>query len=162
MASIPPPSDTHSRSNRPNHHHHHEYQYKQSIYMGDCGMHPREVHAILGKLMFEWQGHDYRLLDHNCCVFSRVFVEKLGVGPVPMWLNRLGRTGATLSAAHTAVVEGWHSLTDQDHEEADATHELLAKHDRDSLQDALPVGSPPARFITRHPEEEAAYGHARV
>lgn len=44
-------------------------QYKQSIYMGDCGMEPREVHDILATLMDEWKGHEYRLLDHNCCTF---------------------------------------------------------------------------------------------
>merc|ERR1719191_1919491 len=47
-----------------------------------------------------WGGKSYDLVRRNCCSFANEFCEKLGVGPIPGWVNRLAQVGAsTLLAA---------------------------------------------------------------
>ena len=138
------------------------HTYKQSIYMGDCKKHPQEVKNILMRLMEEWQAHDYNLLRRNCCSFSRTFVEELGVGPVPGWLNRLARTGAALSNAQMELVHEFHHLTDRHHEETQDVVRVLANHHHDSINQLLPVGAPPPLITTVDPEVEMAHIHVDV
>lgn len=70
--------------------------YRESIVMGDTKLNPKEVGAVLEKMMEEWPGTDYNLLRKNCVIFSDTFCQKIGVGNVPPWVTNLAGAGATL------------------------------------------------------------------
>merc|ERR1712032_982970 len=50
----------------------------------------------IAQLKQEWIGTEYDLLRHNCCVFSNILCEKLGVGSIPSWVTNLAAAGATV------------------------------------------------------------------
>ena len=73
------------------------HAYRESVYLGDCGLAKEQVQLILGGLKAGWMGPTYDLLRKNCCSFSREFALELGVGEVPAWIDRLAKWGAALS-----------------------------------------------------------------
>jgi len=38
-----------------------------------------------------WFGDDYRMFNHNCCSFAAELVHRLGVQPIPSWVDRFSR-----------------------------------------------------------------------
>jgi len=53
-----------------------------------------EVAALLVRLAAAWPGADYDLIHHNCCDFANALCEELGVGRIPGWIDRFGRTAS--------------------------------------------------------------------
>uniref|UniRef100_A0A7S3K2U1 PPPDE domain-containing protein n=1 Tax=Aureoumbra lagunensis TaxID=44058 RepID=A0A7S3K2U1_9STRA len=70
--------------------------YRESVYLGDCGLGALEIKSMLKLLRREWMGPDYDLLRKNCNNFTTVFSNALGLGDIPKWCNRLARLGASL------------------------------------------------------------------
>mmetsp|Transcript_75924 Transcript_75924/g.180477 ORF Transcript_75924/g.180477 Transcript_75924/m.180477 type:complete len:548 (-) Transcript_75924:103-1746(-) len=68
-----------------------EHIYRCSICLGDTKLTQREVATVLHQMCQRWRGKDYELLDKNCCRFSSEFCERLGVGPMPYFLDRFAR-----------------------------------------------------------------------
>ncbi|CAJ1412923.1 unnamed protein product [Effrenium voratum] len=66
--------------------------YECSVYVGTTAKTRQEVAEILQAMCSQWRGRDYDVLSHNCCSFGRRFVEELGVGPMPLWVDRFART----------------------------------------------------------------------
>lgn len=64
--------------------------------MGKTRMSKKEVDALIGRLMREWPGRRYDILEHNCCHFSAELCRRLGVGSLPDWVTSLARVGADL------------------------------------------------------------------
>ncbi|CAE7670784.1 unnamed protein product [Symbiodinium microadriaticum] len=81
--------------------------YECSVYVGSTVKSQMEVADILHTLCQEWRGQDYDVLSHNCCSFGRRFVEALGVGPMPDWVDRFART---LHGARAGLQAGGHAL----------------------------------------------------
>ena len=88
------------------------HTYRESIYLGDCGLKIEEVQKILDEMKPEWMGPTYNLLRKNCCSFSNAFAQKLGVGEIPKWVHHLADVGAALDDDVKAVVHGLHSIED--------------------------------------------------
>lgn len=73
----------------------HEYHvFNQSVNMGKTSLEPAEIHAILREMAPSWKAMSYDLMRKNCCTFADDFCRKLGVGPLPGWVNRLAQVGA--------------------------------------------------------------------
>ena len=66
--------------------------YECSVFVGATAKNQEEVAQVLFRLCQEWPGRNYDVLSHNCCSFGRKFVENLGVGPMPLWIDRFART----------------------------------------------------------------------
>ena len=75
------------------------HTYRESVYLGDCGLAKEQVQLILGGLKAGWMGPTYDLLRKNCCSFSRELALELGVGEVPSWIDRLAKWGTSLDNA---------------------------------------------------------------
>eukprot|EP00929_Paragymnodinium_shiwhaense_P051405 TRINITY_DN25874_c1_g1_i1.p1 TRINITY_DN25874_c1_g1~~TRINITY_DN25874_c1_g1_i1.p1 ORF type:complete len:847 (-),score=166.16 TRINITY_DN25874_c1_g1_i1:157-2697(-) len=65
--------------------------YRCSIYLGRTELSQLEVAEVLHGFCRSWRGGEYDLLEHNCCSFAAEFSERLGVGPMPAWVDRLAR-----------------------------------------------------------------------
>lgn len=66
--------------------------YECSVFVGATAKDPEQAAEVLFRLCQEWHGRNYDVLSHNCCSFGRRFVEELGVGPMPLWIDRFART----------------------------------------------------------------------
>lgn len=73
----------------------HEYHvFNQSVHMGNTRLEPAEVQQILRDMAPIWGAGAYDLMRKNCCTFADDFCRRLGVGPLPAWVNRLAQVGA--------------------------------------------------------------------
>lgn len=79
------------------------HEFRESIFLGDCQKEPRELAEILHSMKAEWMGRSYDLLDRNCCHFSDALAQKLGVGEIPHWVNRLAHIGSQLRHAKESL-----------------------------------------------------------
>lgn len=87
----------------------HEYHvFNQSVPMGRTRLDPPEVQAILREMAPIWKAVSYDLIRKNCCTFADAFCKRLGVEPLPGWVNRLAQVGAgaLLAVQHVAVSLG--------------------------------------------------------
>lgn len=82
------------------------HAFRESISMGETRMSKKEVDKLIFKLMMDWPGSDYDLLQHNCCHFTDHFCRQLGVGPVPPWITSLADAGAKLRSGVKGAVGG--------------------------------------------------------
>ncbi|KAH8056698.1 Lys63-specific deubiquitinase [Aureococcus anophagefferens] len=62
------------------------HTYRESIYLGDCGLTRRQTLAILHRMAADWMAPTYNLLLKNCCFFCKEFALELGVGTIPGWV----------------------------------------------------------------------------
>uniref|UniRef100_A0A061QLQ2 Pppde thiol peptidase family isoform 1 n=1 Tax=Tetraselmis sp. GSL018 TaxID=582737 RepID=A0A061QLQ2_9CHLO len=70
-----------------------QYTYRETVPLGRTKYCQREVNRLLRQMRDEWQGDSYDLLSRNCCHFCEEFCKRLGLEPLPRWLNRFA-TGA--------------------------------------------------------------------
>lgn len=70
-----------------------QHTYRATVEMGVTKLGEQEVDEVLERLMAQWPGADYDLIHHNCLDFATMFCEELGVGRIPGWVDRFGRTG---------------------------------------------------------------------
>lgn len=75
------------------------HSFKESILLGVTSFSEAQVAAAIEQMSLEWQGTDYNLLNRNCCSFSDAFAQKLGVGPIPKWVNRFAGIGDSIVQA---------------------------------------------------------------
>lgn len=84
----------------------HEYHvFNQSVAMGTTRLQPVEVQQILRDMAPIWGAKSYDLMRKNCCTFADEFCRKLGVGPLPAWVNRLAHVGANTLFRAQQIVE---------------------------------------------------------
>jgi len=90
--------------------------YRESIPMGRTQMSKQEVDALIRKLMREWPGPTYDILEHNCCHFSNELCNRLGVGSLPEWVTSLADVGAELrnlpQAFQNLAINGMEAILD--------------------------------------------------
>lgn len=72
------------------------HQFRGSLLLGTTNLSRSATHRIIKELAREWQGSSYHPLRRNCCHFAQNLAETLGVGPLPDWVGRLGRTCESL------------------------------------------------------------------
>mmetsp|Transcript_18525 Transcript_18525/g.36347 ORF Transcript_18525/g.36347 Transcript_18525/m.36347 type:complete len:246 (-) Transcript_18525:188-925(-) len=71
-------------------------EFRESLCQGETSLSEEEVDRLISELKAEWIGTEYDLLSHNCCSFSNLFCEKLGVSALPSWVTNLAQAGATV------------------------------------------------------------------
>jgi len=81
-----------------------EHTYRESVSMGETMLSRREVRDLLKSL--EWPGLEYDLLRHNCCHWCDEFCKRLGVGPIPAWVNQLAGEVASLDDGMKKIDDG--------------------------------------------------------
>mmetsp|Transcript_15440 Transcript_15440/g.50761 ORF Transcript_15440/g.50761 Transcript_15440/m.50761 type:complete len:218 (-) Transcript_15440:48-701(-) len=80
------------------------YTYRESITLGVTAISYAQVRAIVERMTYEWMGDSYDLLAKNCNHFCDSFAEELGVGPIPLWVNRLANTGDAVVEASASLL----------------------------------------------------------
>lgn len=92
-----------------------DHAFRETLSMGYTSLSPRQVLQILEEMKVEWKGCTYNVLSRNCHSFSDVFCRRLGVAPLPTWVNDLADTGAQtvdfLDSADSGY-DGGHALVD--------------------------------------------------
>jgi hypothetical protein len=63
------------------------HKFRESLPIGVTFMKIWQVEALLHQMGKEWQGEAYHLMWKNCCHFSDDLCQRLGVGPIPDWVN---------------------------------------------------------------------------
>jgi hypothetical protein len=66
-----------------------DHVYRCSIVLGKTTMVQwvTELHIMCQS----WFGSDYSMFTHNCCCFAAELVQRLGIGPIPPWVDRFSR-----------------------------------------------------------------------
>lgn len=81
--------------------------YRETIRMGKTNLDPEGVVRLISEMMDKWRGVTYDFFQRNCCSFCNELCQRLGVGPIPDWVERLakaaGRTLQVLEEAATAL-----------------------------------------------------------
>jgi len=79
-------------------------------------MSQKDVDALIKKLMREWPGARYDILQRNCCHFSNELCKRLGVGSLPDWVTSLAGIGADLrnlpQAVEDLAINGMEAIVD--------------------------------------------------
>lgn len=80
--------------------------FRESVYLGDCGLSRLEVGKVLQGMRDDWQGASYDLLHKNCCSFANSFVKAIGISQgIPKRVDRFARIAASLDVkAQTAYL----------------------------------------------------------
>lgn len=65
--------------------------YQCSIFMGKTEWDEEDFASMLHELAQDWVGCRYDLLAYNCCGFASALCERLGVGKLPQWVDRVPR-----------------------------------------------------------------------
>jgi len=88
-----------------------DHIYRCGVIVGNTTLSRHQISFVLQEFCHTWRGGDYDLLGRNCCSFSTALLAKLGVGPMPAWVDRLARVlhqgrAAGLAAGQGAVQAG--------------------------------------------------------
>jgi hypothetical protein len=59
-----------------------------------CLLDQREVRKLCDGMKKMWPGSRYDLVHCNCCHFADALCKALGLGTIPLWINRASRIGA--------------------------------------------------------------------
>eukprot|EP00929_Paragymnodinium_shiwhaense_P021450 TRINITY_DN1398_c1_g1_i1.p1 TRINITY_DN1398_c1_g1~~TRINITY_DN1398_c1_g1_i1.p1 ORF type:complete len:658 (-),score=160.71 TRINITY_DN1398_c1_g1_i1:53-2026(-) len=73
------------------------HTYKCTVHMGESKLSKASIEQLLGRMADEWQGEDYHLTNQNCLEFCTTLTQALGVGKIPSWVDRYGRTAKTFT-----------------------------------------------------------------
>jgi len=73
-----------------------QHTYRATVIMSPTKLSESEVDTLTQRLAGEWLGSSYDLIHRNCCDFANALCEELGVGRIPGWIDRLGRTASKL------------------------------------------------------------------
>jgi len=87
--------------------HHPDHSFRETLSMGFTNLSQGQVSEILKEMTAEWKGRTYDVLLRNCHHFSDELCRRLGVAPLPSWVNQLA--GTTASAA--GAIEGMSAST---------------------------------------------------
>mmetsp|Transcript_18137 Transcript_18137/g.42389 ORF Transcript_18137/g.42389 Transcript_18137/m.42389 type:complete len:383 (+) Transcript_18137:68-1216(+) len=68
-----------------------DHVYRCGVLLGTTSLSPIQIAMVLQELCNTWRGGDYDLIGKNCCSFSTALLQKLGVGTMPAWVDRLAR-----------------------------------------------------------------------
>lgn len=69
------------------------YTYRETIELGVTPLDEKRVNQLLLEMSTDWAGRTYDLLARNCNHFCDEFCQRLGAGPIPLWVNRFANFG---------------------------------------------------------------------
>lgn len=75
------------------------HTYRATQKMGYTRLTQESVGKLLERMKGEWLGKDYQFLEHNCLSFCSAFLQALGLGRLPPWVDRYGRTACKVTSA---------------------------------------------------------------
>jgi len=75
---------------------HPQHTYRATVKMGLCTMSEQEVYQRLLQMVNQWKGPTYSLIHRNCLDFATALCKELGVGRIPGWIDRFGRTASSI------------------------------------------------------------------
>jgi len=85
-----------------------QHTYRATVTMGPTALSRSEVDAVLLRLRACWRGPEYSLIGHNCLDFANAFAQELGVGRIPGWIDRFGRTASSIDGFRKGAAAGVH------------------------------------------------------
>jgi len=68
-----------------------DHVYLCSLYLGETPLTRNQFADMLSEMCSRWGGADYDVLGFNCCCFCSQMLERLNVGPMPLWVDRFSR-----------------------------------------------------------------------
>jgi len=68
-----------------------DHAYLCSLNLGETPLTRNEFAFVLRDMCWRWGGADYDVLGYNCCCFCSQMLERLNVGPMPLWVDRFSR-----------------------------------------------------------------------
>eukprot|EP00929_Paragymnodinium_shiwhaense_P108156 TRINITY_DN74481_c0_g1_i1.p1 TRINITY_DN74481_c0_g1~~TRINITY_DN74481_c0_g1_i1.p1 ORF type:complete len:314 (+),score=31.26 TRINITY_DN74481_c0_g1_i1:93-1034(+) len=84
---------------------HQFHRFRCSIGVGEVSFTRDQVATLLANMKKTWRGADYSLLEHNCVHFVQELASRLGLPPLPAWVERGMRAAATMTAQVEGVLE---------------------------------------------------------
>ena len=82
------------------------YRHREVLEMGETSLSRREAKALMMEMRREWPGASYNVLRRNCCTFADAACARLGVKPVPAWVNHLANSLTPVADGARAVGKG--------------------------------------------------------
>lgn len=73
-----------------------DHIYRTTVPLGKTSLSFQQVRLVVTRLAKEWKGEDYHIFHKNCLDFCNAFCSELGVGRIPGWIDRFGRTASFL------------------------------------------------------------------
>jgi len=124
-----------------------QHNFRQTVQMGCTTLSASEIRSLISDLIEEYPGTSYSLLTRNCCHFADHFCQRLGVGPIPDWVYRMARIGASAEEAMASLMGGgsqveYPVIQKHPHESDDCSYPEALEHehvDADRLHDVLYV-----------------------
>jgi len=68
-----------------------DHVYLCSLNLGETPLTRIQFANMLSEMCGRWGGADYDVLGFNCCCFCSQMLERLNVGPMPVWVDRFSR-----------------------------------------------------------------------
>lgn len=91
------------------------HNYRETVCMGKTSLSEYAVERIAKKMATEWLGDEYHFIRRNCLDFSSAMSNELGLGKIPGWVDRYGRTAESIGKLGNLFGRGRHN---EDEEEA--------------------------------------------
>ena len=82
------------------------YKFRETLEMGETPLSRREARTLMLEMRREWPGASYNVLRRNCCTFADAACARLGVKPVPAWVNHLANSLTPVADGARAVSHG--------------------------------------------------------
>jgi hypothetical protein len=80
-----------------------QHNFRQTVHLGCTELSAEDITATIRDLIEDYPGMSYDVLHRNCCHFADDFCKRLGVGPIPAWLQRMAALGASADDAVRAA-----------------------------------------------------------
>jgi len=82
-----------------------QHRFRETVVMPPTDMTYSEVAEIVGDLLDLWPAEQYHWLRRNCLTFANELCERLGVGRMPAWIDRLARGAGAVDQGVSMVAD---------------------------------------------------------
>ncbi|CAI5945289.1 unnamed protein product [Closterium sp. NIES-64] len=118
------------------------YTYRETVDMGETKLSAKRAGQIIAEMSVQWPGVSYDMLGRNCNHFCDELCVKLGVGPIPAWVNRFARTGDSAAELYDQVGQQLFSEAAPE-TSGKVTRDDVAKAAESLVKQAVKASSPP-------------------
>jgi hypothetical protein len=68
-----------------------QHHFRESISLAKTKLSESDIQDVLRCLFVEYRGCDYHMIQRNCCNFAEDLCQRLGVGSMPAWIQRMAK-----------------------------------------------------------------------